>query len=157
MVREERGKNEWRYGVGESEATYVTGCAIQGSMRSDPTNMYNISWMNENEKAEYVRRDQAEWVANEALTAAWLRGDFDDEIKYLIPLYTIHRTNNSLANMTRQLQAIEYAEDLCAKAQDRSIEDSIDFHQVREDIWHTGPRLFLQVVLLISRRVREKT
>ena len=92
-------------------------------MRSDPTNMYNISWMNEKEKAEHVRRDQAEWVANEALIAAWLRGDFDEEIRYSISQYNIFPTKNSLANMTRQLQAVEYAEDLCAKAQDRTVED----------------------------------
>ena len=36
------------------------------------------------DEQEHARRHQAEWEANQALTAAWLRGDFDDEIKYLI-------------------------------------------------------------------------
>ena len=52
-------------------------------------------------------RDQAQWAANQALTAAWLRGDWDDKIRYFISPYNIYPIKNSLANMTRSGQANE--------------------------------------------------
>ena len=66
--------------------------------------------MTPREREEYSRRDKVEWAKNQARVAAWLRGDFDDEIKYLISPFNIHPIKNSLANMTRRMQAVEYAE-----------------------------------------------
>ena len=50
----------------------------------DTINMSNISWMTEDEKAEYALRDKAEWVAIQASIVAWSEGKSDEETGYLI-------------------------------------------------------------------------
>ena len=39
----------------------------------------------------YLLREKAEWATNQALIATWLRGDFDDEIRYLSSPVSSHQ------------------------------------------------------------------
>ena len=88
-------------------------------------------WMTATEREEYSRRDKVEWADNQALIAAWLdAGFFDEEVRYLSSQYNIHPTKNSLANVTRRLQAVSYAEGLCAKALERTVESDSDWEKV---------------------------
>ncbi|KAM0805749.1 hypothetical protein BDR22DRAFT_968951 [Usnea florida] len=49
----------------------------------DTINMSNISWMTEDEKAEYALRDKAEGVAIQASIVAWSEGKSDEETRRL--------------------------------------------------------------------------
>ena len=91
----------------------------------------NTSWITPVEQAQHQSHDQAEWEANQALIAAWLRGDFDEEIRYLNSPYNIQSIKNSLTNMTRRMQAVEYAEDLCPKTQEHTVELENDWEILR--------------------------
>ena len=84
--------------------------------------------------------DKAASAADQALIAAWLRGDFDDEIRYLPSPVSSHQGKK------------EYPKGLSAGFP--IPETQLTLTQFREDIWRIRLRLCFQVVLFVSHRIR---